>query len=160
SVGNTLAAIRIDSAPNNTVGGGAAGARNVISGGLANGIVITGATASGIVVAGNYIGADVTGTVALGNNGPGLQFLGGANNNRAGTDGDGVNDAAERNIISANASSGIVISDAGTSNNIVAGNYIGTDVNGNGLLPNTVSWWRAEGNALDSVDGNHGTLLN
>jgi hypothetical protein len=41
---------------------------------------------------------------------------------------------------------------------VVAGNYIGTDVNGSTLTPNTVSWWKAEGSAADAVDGNSGTL--
>src|SRR5205807_2619386 len=44
--------------------------------------------------------------------------------------------------------------------NVVEGNYIGVDKNGNGLIPGTVSWWKAEGNANDAVDGNNGTLVN
>ena len=49
-----------------------------------------------------------------------------ATENLIGTNGDGVNDTAERNDISGNTSWGIEISDPGTDNNVVAGNLIGT----------------------------------
>src|SRR5262249_40896258 len=65
-----------------------------------------------------------------------------------------------RNVISGNISNGIILTGATTTGNVVQGNYIGTDLNGNGILANTVSWWRAEGNASDSVDSNSGTLVN
>src|SRR5439155_14963032 len=49
-------------------------------------------------------------------------------------------------------------------NNVVAGNYIGIDVNGHTQIPGIVSWWKAEGSggvtAPDSVDSNPGTLTN
>ena len=57
----------VDSASNNTIGGTAAGARNVISGNGSDGVVFIDGSATGNLVAGNYIGTDVTGTMALGN---------------------------------------------------------------------------------------------
>ena len=80
------------------------------------------------VVAGNFIGTDVTGALALGNSGSGVIILQ-SDGNLIGTDGDGVGDAAERNIISANAGDGVVITQ-GSNDNVVAGNFIGTDVTG------------------------------
>lgn len=119
--------------------------RNVIS---ANGTIGNTSTGAGLiiigaadnVVAGNYFGTDVTGTVALGNTNRGISIQSGAHGNRVGTDGNGVADAAERNLLSGNRRNGIVIaSDPGqpvTYGNSVAGNYIGTDAAGTGPLGN------------------------
>src|SRR5207244_3519792 len=53
-------------ANNNTIGGTAFGAGNVISGNLGNGITITDSGTTGNVVEGNYIGTNAAGTGALG----------------------------------------------------------------------------------------------
>ena len=53
-----------------------------------------------------------------------------------GTDGDGVKDANERNIISGN-SNGINL--LGGNGAIISGNYIGTDITGSTAIPNTGS---------------------
>jgi titin len=66
----------------------------------------------------------------------GVAIFGGAENNRIGTNGDGTNDAFERNLISGNFGNGVVISDVNTSKNLVAGNLIGTTVAGTAALPN------------------------
>jgi uncharacterized repeat protein (TIGR01451 family) len=117
-------------APGNTVGGTAAGARNVISGGKAVGVLISGGVASGNLVQGNYIGVDITGTKALGNAFGGVDMIGAPGNTVGGTV------AAARNIISANGDNGVVILDAGADNDVVQGNYIGTDVTGTIALGN------------------------
>jgi Bacterial Ig domain/RTX calcium-binding nonapeptide repeat (4 copies) len=119
--------------------------RNVISdnGTIGNtstgaGLIIVGTNDN--VVAGNYMGTDVTGTVGLGNTNRGISIQSGAHGNRVGTDGNGVADAAERNLLSGNRRNGIVIgSDPNqplTYGNTVAGNYIGTDAAGTGPLGN------------------------
>jgi len=84
------------------------------------------------VVAGNYIGTDVTGTAALPNRGNGVTVWAGSSN-RIGTDADGVGDTAERNLISGNTGAGVQLT---TSDNVVAGNYVGTNVTGTAALPN------------------------
>src|SRR5690606_33879592 len=99
--------------------------RNVISGNIADGIKIQN-NAINNVIAGNYIGMSVNGTVAIGNGRSGV-FIQAAGLNRVGTDANGIADEAERNIISGNVSHGIWVTTAGASDNIVAGNYIGTD---------------------------------
>ena len=63
------------------------------------GIHITGTRATGDWIYGNFLGTDPTGTQALPNN-EGVQIDAGATQNLVGTNGDGVNDTAERNIIS------------------------------------------------------------
>ena len=44
---------------------------------------------------------------------------------------------AVRNLISDNAAHGVELTDSGTSNNYVIGNWIGTDSTGTGSLPNS-----------------------
>ena len=80
-------------------------------------------------VSGNMIGVDITGTIALGNNLDGIVING--DNNIIGTDGNGITDPEESNIVSANGiqsqGSGIVIKG---DNNVIAGNLVGTDASG------------------------------
>lgn len=128
----------IDGASNNRIGTDGDGVndaaeRNIISGNSGNGVRIIGSSATGNIVAGNFIGTDATGTVALGNLGQaGVQLIS-ASNNRIGTDGNGMGDLAERNIISGNKGAGVSMSGSG---NVVAGNFIGTDVTGTVALGN------------------------
>ncbi|MCA9203155.1 MAG: hypothetical protein KDA59_08920, partial [Planctomycetales bacterium] len=86
---------------NNTIGGTTSTERNIISGNTNDGVYITGASATGNVIQGNYIGTDVTGTVALGNGRYGIQVSGGADGNTIGGSASGAG-----NLISGNASSG------------------------------------------------------
>ena len=85
------------------------------------------------VIAGNFIGTDVHGTTALGN-WAGISLQGGTHDDLVGTDGDGVNDTGERNVISGN-QAGLVLNGIGATigcyRRAVAGNWIGIDANGN-----------------------------
>jgi hypothetical protein len=119
-----------------TIGGTAPGARNIISGNNGRGISI-GGTLSGHLVHGNFVGTDVTGTVAVANVSDGVLInFGSANNTIGGTT------AAARNLISGNGGNG-VRSDYHP--NTVRGNFIGTQRNGvsplgnglNGVLVNS-----------------------
>src|SRR5262249_44073565 len=77
------------------------------------------------------VGTDVTGTVALqGINQSGVVLFFGAQHNRIGVNPTDADPAAERNIISGNLGPGGHIIDGGTNYNVVAGNYIGTDITG------------------------------
>jgi hypothetical protein len=75
-------------------------------------------------IQGNYIGTDPTGSQPRPNS-DGVYLDGFAN--LVGTDGDGMNDEAERNVISGNEHAGVSMVDA---LNVVAGNYVGTDATG------------------------------
>lgn len=110
--------------------------RNVISGNAGPGIVLAHAGTVWNTVAGNLIGTDVTGTAALENSQHGVQIISGASLNLIGSDGDGVGDEAERNVISGNGLSGLLLRDPDTSDNFVLGNWIGTDRAGSRALPN------------------------
>lgn len=84
--------------------------------------------AADTMIAGNLIGTDVTGTVALGNqNGV---WIDGAVGTRLGTNGDGMADDVERNVISGNGTGTAVYLERGASQSWIAGNYIGTDITG------------------------------
>ncbi len=117
--------------------------QNLISGNLLAGVWINGQGTDVNAVAGNFIGTSVTGDVVLDNGtvsfsydnysafiGGGVVIEGGAYANRIGTDGSGVDDAGQRNVISGSGSYGVDIVGAGTDDNIVAGNFIGTDLTG------------------------------
>ena len=112
----------------NTVGGHTFDARNVISGNTLEGVRIQGANATGNFISGNFIGTDVSGAASVSNRW-GVVILGAVGNIVGGTD-DGA-----RNVISGNDHYGIGlfagIVDA--SDNLIQGNFIGTDVSG--ILP-------------------------
>ncbi|MCK5598370.1 hypothetical protein KAI78_02000 [bacterium] len=118
-------------AQSNTIGGTIAGSGNIISGNNNIGILIS--NSDNNIVLGNYIGTDVTGTVDIANTNEGIAIWGGAQSNII-----GGTVAGARNIISGNNTSGVVLWDSGTINNVILGNYIGTDVNGTSDLGNSV----------------------
>ncbi len=138
-VGNTTVGVNVADSPNNTIGGVAEGARNIISGNKQHGILISGGGATESKVQGNYIGLNVTGAVRLANAINGLQIENGASGATIG----GAT-AGARNVISGNGLSGVAISGAGTMGNRVQGNFIGTDVNG----------------AVDLGNNSNGVLIN
>jgi uncharacterized repeat protein (TIGR01451 family)/CSLREA domain-containing protein len=121
--------------------------RNIISGNtgapanVPSGINFGGNDCSKQVVAGNYIGLDVTGKIAVPNS-QGIRLVNGSHDNLIGTNGDGVRDDVERNVISGNLGDGIFIQkffgDA-VFNNHVAGNWIGLDATGGAVVPNGTS---------------------
>ncbi len=125
-----LNGIFIFHASNNTIGGTTADDRNLISGNDGAGVHIEEPDSEGNRVIGNYIGTDRSGTVALGNR-SGVVIRDGARNNTIGGD-----TAGERNVISGSVKHGVHLLDAGTDNNLVKGNYIGTDAAGTGALAN------------------------
>lgn len=134
-----------NNATNNLIGG--TGARNIISGNDANGVVIIN-NSSANQVQGNFIGTDISGTIALGNAGAGVLIDFDAFNNTI-----GGTAAGSGNVISANFA-GVAISLG--SGNLVQGNLIGTDVSGVAALGNLGSGVRVLGSSLNNTIG--GTL--
>jgi autotransporter-associated beta strand protein len=139
--------------------------RNVISGngstpGFA-GIFVSGAGTNLNVIVGNYVGVDASGAKALGNSGVGVYLSNGAQNNRIGSDGNGVADASKSNVISGNAFQGLAIqgtsSGANTTGNIVAGNFIGTNAAGTGILGNANNGIWINSRAQSNRIGTNGT---
>ncbi len=119
-------------ANNNNIGSDTTGEGNVISGNGQSGVFFQGTTANPVVsnsIKGNYIGVDRTGTIALPNSSGIAMVFGGYSNNTIG--GTAPN---SKNVISGNASSGIVIVDG--IDNLIFGNYIGTNAMGTSAVPN------------------------
>jgi hypothetical protein len=112
--------VRIDPpAINAKIGGPNAADRNLISGGAAGGVILPFPQTTGHLIQGNYVGTDVTGTVALNVGTPlGLRNIGGAQ--------------VLGNLVSGNLGGGIALFD----NNVVQGNLIGTQRDGTSALPN------------------------
>ena len=114
-------------ASNVTIGGTTPAARNVISGNSGSGIEMTGGFTN-LNVQGNFIGTNAAGSAAVANAGDGISLLQGANGNTIG----GLT-AAARNVISGNASRGVLIF---SDTNVVQGNYIGTNAGGLSAVKN------------------------
>ncbi|MCI0618095.1 FG-GAP-like repeat-containing protein [bacterium] len=122
-LGNNGYAIDIIDSTNNIIGGTTSSDRNLISGNNGfSAIIIEGAASTGNQILGNYIGTDITGTIALGNSGNGIE-IDSPNNTVGGAA------AGSINIISGNIV-GIRLSTVEATGNLIQGNYIGTDVSG------------------------------
>lgn len=161
-LGNRYTGVGISSGSSNSVGGLAAGARNVIAGNQQSGVAIDSNSVAN-VVSGNFIGLDITGTNALPNAWSGVSVLQGTSNVIGGTL------AGAGNVISGNAQYGIVLS--GGVATMIQGNLIGTDSGGRLARGNVLSGVRIDcasnwigGEALParnviSGNGNSGILL-
>ncbi|MGQ9555832.1 MAG: right-handed parallel beta-helix repeat-containing protein, partial [Anaerolineae bacterium] len=143
--GNTIGAIAygaangsdgiyFDAETTGTIGGSAAGQRNIIGGNVGNGIYLDGS--SNVTIAGNWIGLDSAGAYDNGNTGNGI-LVTGSNNTIGGTG------AGAGNWIAYNHQDGILITGSGATNNVVVGNVLGAPIN----------WGWAAGN------GHHGIAL-
>ncbi len=127
NIGNGYGIAVAGGASNNTIGGAVAGARNLISGNIDYGISLTGSGTTGNVVQGNWIGLNGAGDETYGNytDVAGISLSLGAHDNTIG----GTTPDA-RNVIAGVTGNGISLQDEGTSNNIIQGNYLGTNASG------------------------------
>jgi CSLREA domain-containing protein len=124
-----------------TIGGTSAGAGNVVSGNDDTGISLDNAYNNQIQ--GNLIGVMGTGDFARPNGGAGIRLL-----NNSITNTIGGTTAAARNIISGNEGAGIEIFDS--SNNVIEGNYIGTNSAGDDDIGNANQGLLISGNPGNS----------
>ena len=118
-------------AQENLVGGDTPAERNVLSGNAWSGAEIHGSGTMSNTIAGNYIGFSTVITLSAPNTLYGVRIYGGAQHNTVGGDEEG-----ERNVISGNDGDGVRIVGADTMSNTVAGNYIGTTLDGTTALAN------------------------
>ena len=116
ALSNAFDGIRVE-APDNTIGGAAPGAGNVISGNTDDGVHIE--DSEGVVVQGNYVGTDPAGTLALGNGNRGVNAEGaGSTNNTIGGTVDGAANTIAFNAI------GVTVRESATTGNAIRGNRI------------------------------------
>ena len=124
----------------------------MISGNGERGVRISGADTNNITVSGNLIGTDWQGAAALGNTRSGVVVSGGAHSNWIGGDTDGA-----RNLISGNGFSGVDLLGAGTVDNHISGNYIGTTITGTAAISNTnYGVYVYDGAAENLIGGQYG----
>lgn len=119
---------------------------NVISGNGSVGLIISHAGTSGNRAYRNFIGTNTAGTGALGNGFGGVYLTDGSSGNFLG-DGPGTG-----NLISGNASVGILVANPGPGGNAIRNNRIGPDVNGMASFAN-----QFEGVRIDP--GTNGTTV-
>lgn len=133
--GNGGSGILNDAVDDMRIGGSSPGEGNVISGNGIFGILAISALRSSVI--GNYIGTDSSGTIALPNGEEGIRFSNitdGTIGGSAGTTPGGPCTGA-CNLVSGNGGHGIELTTA-SSDNVVAGNYVGTGFAGLTAIPN------------------------
>jgi len=130
AVGNGGNGVGVQTSLSVKIGGSTAGARNVISGNGASGVLMSGPG----TIRGNYIGSDKNGTAALGNSAAGIEVALATNVTIGGTN------AADANLITGNSGAGVSVvsvSQAAILGNSIYGNTgLGIDLANNGVTPN------------------------
>jgi hypothetical protein len=141
---------------NALIGGTTVGARNVISGNN-RGVDLFGGSSH--TVQGNFIGTDVTGTVALSNPNVGVDVNGTPNNVIGGLT--ATPGTPPGNVISGNNGNSGVILGTGTSSNLIQGNIIGADITGTLPLGNFPGGMQIDGhdNTVGGTDANARNII-
>jgi hypothetical protein len=134
-LGNSVHGVSIFAAADNTVGGTASGARNVISGNTGDGVSIGAAT--GNEVLGNFVGTNAAGTAGLGNTNNGVR-----NSATFDTTVGGMASGAG-NRIAHNGEDGVLVDGSGArnrvlSNQIFSNTGLGIDLNIDGVTANDI----------------------
>ncbi len=129
--GNAIMGIFVSDQASVRIGGTDPSDRNIISGNGVDGVYVSGINASATIL-GNYIGTDVTGTVAIPNDDDGVHFDGSGSVIVGGTE------SGAGNLISGNGVNGIVASGV-NGGATIQGNFIGTNASGTGALGNQVA---------------------
>jgi len=127
---NSYGGVTIEAASGNIIG--ATNGCNVISGNVGNGVFLVDTGATNNIISGNYIGVDATGEKAMANELAGV-YIEVPGNTIGGTA------SGAGNVISGNWANGIFIYSATASNNVVEGNFIGTDATGTTAVANGYS---------------------
>ncbi len=147
-----------DSSNNNIIGGPNLGQRNLISGNTGLGLYLLKNTNS-TVIQNNYIGTDITGTLAIPNNAAGILVQGSLTplpTERCTGTIIGGPSAQEGNLISGNANGTGIVGIALQENvfaTVIQNNLIGVDVTGTLPLPNDLAILAAGNSTIAPVDG-------
>ena len=141
AIPNTYAGITLDDGASScTIGGTAAGERNLVSGGADLGILLSGSATTANFVLSNFVGVDASGKLPLANQKSGIGLWNGAHGN-----------TLAYNVVSGNGNSGFEIYNQATLGNKIISNRIGVNVAGNSL-PNAAQ-------AIDIGDSAHDNTI-
>ncbi len=146
AIPNADTGILIGSSANNRIGGTTPEERNVISGNANIAMEIADAPTRNNLVQGNYIGVNSAGNATVGGRGVGVIL-----------DSNSSNTTLDRNVISGNGSTGVLIFKGSIRNN-VTNNYIGVGANGSVKIPNNGIGILVQTNSnqiLDNIVANH-----
>ena len=127
-------------------------ANNVISGNVSEGIFIT---VGGNMVLGNFIGTNAAGTAPLGNGLSGITVLGSSGNTISGN-------TISGNGMSLSGGDGIILTVQGANQNLIQGNFIGTDAAGANALPNHdggIAFLNGQNNTIGGTGPGEGNLI-
>ncbi len=141
--------VRVAHSAGVTIGGSEAEG-NLISGNATHGVYLSGDQTMNAIISGNRIGTNLDGNESLPNGGDGVRIAGGARNNLVGAalgEPAGGFDPPEGNLISGNVGDGVVVLDAGSTDNLIIGNRIGTTQDGAAALGNEKAGLRVAGGA-------------
>ena len=144
-MGNDIGLEFIAGSDNAVIGGTAAADRNIISGNQHIGIRLL--DVQNCTVSGNYIGTDRTGTAAIPNY-DGMSMEGAVQYCTI-----GGTTVGARNLISGNTDYGLPLFGVGATQNVIIGNYIGTDVTGTQAIGNTYGVLFDDGSFGNRVGG-------
>lgn len=135
--GNGGHGVHLDNVSLHVIGGTVAGQANVISGNQGSGVEISGSGAQGNSVQQNLIGTDPAGINAIGNSQAGIHIHSAASGNIVAGGSEDL--GASKSVISGNGWEGVRIDGAGTNQNSIRNQYIGTDITGSIAIPNAFS---------------------
>lgn len=143
--GNSYDGILIDQAGDNTIGGSVSGTSNVVSNNNV-GIAIVGGLSLANLVEGDLIGTTSDGSGTLGNATDGVAIIDAAANTIGGT----LSAAAD--VIAGN-ENGVHISGTGALENLVEGDFIGTNASGSSQIGNSGAGVLLDGGASNNTIG-------
>lgn len=143
---NGAGGLYLDNTSNNLIGGDTPSFRNLISGNTGSGIQLRGLGAHGNSIQGNFVGVDVSGSLALGNSVDGISL------DQASSNLIGGSTLSAANIISANTLVGIRINRGGQ--NLVQNNRVGTTADGSRGLGTQVDGIYLSDSSNNAIIGN------
>ena len=127
AVANGGDGVQVVDAANTSVGSGAGGTGNIISGNAGNGVLVSGIGATGTVIMGNPIGTDASVVTIIANGLDGIRIQSGASGTVIGEP--FGNPVGGGNVVSGNLGYGLSIL-SGANTTVVVGNSFGADANG------------------------------
>jgi parallel beta-helix repeat protein len=147
--------IALHGATGTQIGGNVTAAQNTLTSNGGDGIILEGINTSGNFISGNHVGVDAAGTVGHGNAAAGIRLRNAPANTIGGlAPGTG-------NLISGNGGDGLALEGQVATGNLIAGNFVGLDLNGDrlGNAGDGIALLDAPGNTIGSPTSAPGNVV-